>query len=80
MAHKDHLPDLKTIIQWSGNIPESNTYVISWKDAVQIGNTYSDDQPVIERHLKMAINECCLLIYTSGTTGNPKGMENERFY
>ena len=74
MTYKKDLPHLKVIIQWSGNIPESPTDVISWEDAMKIGTTNSDDQPVLERHLNMAINECCLLIYTSGTTGNPKGI------
>ena len=78
MAHdvlscKQDLPDLKMIILSAGNVSKPDKNIMKWDDAMKIGSENSDDKPVLERHLRMAINECCLLIYTSGTTGNPKG-------
>ena len=73
LACKQDLPDLKMIILSAGNVSKPNNNIMKWDDAMKIGRENSEDNPVFERHLRMAINECCLLIYTSGTTGNPKG-------
>ena len=73
LPHMGELPHLKKIVQWTGNISGLNSDVITWDDVMKIGAEDTNDQPVLERHLNMAINECCLLVYTSGTTGSPKG-------
>ncbi|XP_063242687.1 long-chain-fatty-acid--CoA ligase ACSBG2 isoform X2 [Bacillus rossius redtenbacheri] len=70
LAVKDRLPELATVIQYSGapRVPG----VLSWEDVMRIGREQSDEQ--LESTLKtLAINECCTLVYTSGTVGAPKG-------
>ena len=68
------LPQLKMIITWTGEIRNTNSRMITWKELMKIGKDLGHDSNIYERHKKMSINECCLLIYTSGTTGNPKGI------
>ena len=68
---RDQLPDLKAIIQYTGEPTEEG--VISWSKLLMIGQ--EQDDSILEDRLKqIAINQCCTLIYTSGTTGNPKGV------
>ena len=68
---RDQLPDLKAIVQYSGEPTEEG--VISWSKLLMIGQ--EQDDSILEDRLKqIAINQCCTLIYTSGTTGNPKGV------
>ena len=68
------LPHLKMVITWTGTIQYPNNRMMTWQELINVGTDLENDADICERHLKMAINECCLLIYTSGTTGNPKGM------
>ena len=68
------LPHLKKVITWNGTIKNPDNGMMTWQVLIKVGQYLKNDADVYERHLKMAINECCLLIYTSGTTGNPKGM------
>ncbi|XP_063242688.1 long-chain-fatty-acid--CoA ligase ACSBG2 isoform X3 [Bacillus rossius redtenbacheri] len=61
LAVKDRLPELATVIQYSGapRVPG----VLSWEDVMRIGREQSDEQ--LESTLKtLAINECCTLVYT----------------
>ena len=73
LENEADLPYLKMIITCSSEIKSLNSKMMTWEELMEMGKEYSDDNPIVERHLRMAINECCLLIYTSGTTGNPKG-------
>ncbi|ESO92499.1 hypothetical protein LOTGIDRAFT_120433, partial [Lottia gigantea] len=70
---KDQLPDLKAIVQYSGEIetPQDNLY--SWDDFMKLGDDLPDSA-LEERFKILAPNKCCTLIYTSGTTGKPKGV------
>ena len=71
--YRNHLPNLKHIIVYDGLVAENSQDIISWQQLMKIGDSKNDDS-VLERQSKMAINECCVLVYTSGTTGNPKGI------
>jgi len=67
----DRLPELQTIIQYTG-FPRSPG-VESWESLLEIGRGESDDE--FNRRLAgQATNQACTLVYTSGTTGNPKGV------
>lgn len=46
--------------------------VLSWKDLVELGKS-EDENRLVDRHKRMAVNQCAMLVYTSGTTGMPKG-------
>lgn len=71
MEVRDQLPNLKAIIQYTGEPTVPGVY--SWSKLMMLGSQQSDDE--LEARLKtVAINQCCTLIYTSGTTGNPKGV------
>lgn len=70
-AIKDDLPDLKAIIQYTGDPKDKG--VLSWKDLLEIGKKKSM-QEVEQRLKQVAINQCCRLVYTSGTTGRPKSV------
>ncbi|CAH1965014.1 unnamed protein product [Acanthoscelides obtectus] len=68
---RPRLPNLKAIIQYSGEVKHSD--VISWQRLMDIGAQQSDS--VLEDALKsVAINQCCTLVYTSGTVGQPKAV------
>ena len=73
LENEAELPYLKMVITCSAKIKTPNSKMMTWEELMEMGKEYSDDSPIVDRHLSMAINECCLLIYTSGTTGNPKG-------
>ena len=59
------------LFQWSG-VTVSHPDVISWTDLLDLGQAEADDL-LVDRHRRMAINQCAMIVYTSGTTGNPKG-------
>jgi len=67
----DRLPELQTVIQYSG-YPRSPG-VLSWQKVMEIGRA-EPDSILMERLEQQALNQPCALIYTSGTTGNPKGV------
>ncbi|XP_064092537.1 long-chain-fatty-acid--CoA ligase ACSBG2-like [Macrobrachium nipponense] len=71
LAVKRFLPEVKAIVQWSGDPGAPG--VLSWAELIAIGLTEKDDQ-LEERLSLQAVNQCCTLIYTSGTTGPPKGV------
>lgn len=71
LAVKRFLPEIKAIVQWSGDPGAPG--VLSWAELIAIGLTEKDDQ-LEERLSLQAVNQCCTLIYTSGTTGPPKGV------
>ncbi|KAM9744488.1 long-chain-fatty-acid--CoA ligase ACSBG2-like isoform 1-T2 [Menidia menidia] len=70
---KDHLPHLKAIVQYKGELQQKAPFLYTWEEFMKVGEDVPDEQlnAVIESH---RANECCTLIYTSGTTGNPKGV------
>ena len=71
LAIKDQIPDLKAIVQWSGE-PKVDG-VLSWQKMMELGQETSDE--VYQDRLKrIAINQCCTMIYTSGTTAKAKGV------
>jgi len=71
---RDKLPNVKKLIQWSGEIPtDTGDYVISWKQFMEIGADVPDEE--IEKLIEFQKpSNCCTLIYTSGTTGSPKAV------
>jgi len=72
--YRNQLPNLKCIIVYDGKVPENSNDIISWQDLMRIGKEDTNDDAVLERQRRMAVNECAILVYTSGTTGNPKGV------
>ncbi|KAM8885391.1 long-chain-fatty-acid--CoA ligase ACSBG2-like isoform 2-T2 [Spinachia spinachia] len=69
---KDHLPHLKAIVQYKGELQQKAPFLYTWAEFMKLGEEVPDEQlnAVID---SLRANECCTLIYTSGTTGNPKG-------
>ncbi|KAL4712632.1 hypothetical protein ACJJTC_007929 [Scirpophaga incertulas] len=73
LSVRDRLPQLKAIVQWSGDVDTSLQGVYSWEQLMEIGSKESDTQ--LDNTLKsIAVNECCTLVYTSGTVGPPKAV------
>ena len=68
---KDSLPELKHIIQYTGN--PSVEGVLSWREVMDLGAAEYEDE-LESRIACQAPNMCCHLVYTSGTTGPPKGV------
>lgn len=69
----DDLPDLKAVVQYTGEVAEKRDNVYSWKEFMELSSQVSDD--TLQHRLSLlAPNKACCLIYTSGTTGNPKGV------
>lgn len=69
----EDLPDLKAVVQYTGEVAEKRDNVYSWKEFMELSNQVSDDA-LQQRLSLLAPNKACCLIYTSGTTGNPKGV------
>ncbi|KAK9522258.1 hypothetical protein VZT92_018735 [Zoarces viviparus] len=69
---KDHLPHLKAIVQYKGELQQKAPFLYTWAEFMKLGEDVPDEQlnAVID---SLRPNECCTLIFTSGTTGNPKG-------
>nr|XP_040051627.1 long-chain-fatty-acid--CoA ligase ACSBG2-like isoform X2 [Gasterosteus aculeatus aculeatus]XP_040051628.1 long-chain-fatty-acid--CoA ligase ACSBG2-like isoform X2 [Gasterosteus aculeatus aculeatus] len=69
---KDHLPHLKAIVQYKGELQQKEPFLYTWAEFMKLGEEVPDEQlnAVID---SLRANECCTLIYTSGTTGNSKG-------
>ncbi|XP_075960855.1 long-chain-fatty-acid--CoA ligase ACSBG2-like [Anarhichas minor] len=69
---KDHLPHLKAIVQYKGELQQKAPFLYTWAEFMKLGEDVPDEQlnAVID---SLRANECCTLIFTSGTTGNPKG-------
>ncbi|ESO88299.1 hypothetical protein LOTGIDRAFT_234625 [Lottia gigantea] len=70
---KDQLPDLKAIVQYSGEIETPQDNVYTWEDFMKLGEDLPESE-LEERMNNLAANKCCSLVYTSGTTGVPKGV------
>ncbi|XP_072243592.1 long-chain-fatty-acid--CoA ligase ACSBG2-like [Leuresthes tenuis] len=70
---KDHLPHLKAIVQYKGELQQKAPFLYSWEEFMKLGEDVPNEQlnAMID---SLRANECCTLIYTSGTTGNPKGV------
>ncbi|XP_068461365.1 long-chain-fatty-acid--CoA ligase ACSBG2-like isoform X2 [Clinocottus analis] len=70
---KDHLPHLKAIVQYKGELQQKAPFLYTWAEFMKLGEDVPDEQlnAVID---SLRANECCTLIFTSGTTGNPKGV------
>ncbi|XP_061172776.1 long-chain-fatty-acid--CoA ligase ACSBG2-like isoform X1 [Saccostrea echinata] len=69
----EELPDLKAVIQYSGEVAEKRENLYSWKEFMELSSDVTDD--VLQQRLSLlAPNKACSLIFTSGTTGNPKGV------
>ncbi|KAM6944715.1 long-chain-fatty-acid--CoA ligase ACSBG2-like isoform 1-T2 [Lycodopsis pacificus] len=70
---KDHLPHLKAIVQYKGELQQKAPFLYTWAEFMKLGEDVPDEQlnAVID---SLRPNECCTLIFTSGTTGNPKGV------
>ncbi|XP_056274178.1 long-chain-fatty-acid--CoA ligase ACSBG2-like [Pseudoliparis swirei] len=68
---KDHLPHLKAIVQYKGELQQKEPFLYTWAEFMKLGEDVPDEQlnAVID---SLRANECCTLIFTSGTTGNPK--------
>nr|XP_022331343.1 long-chain-fatty-acid--CoA ligase ACSBG2-like isoform X2 [Crassostrea virginica] len=67
------LPDLKAVVQYTGEVAEKRENVYSWREFMDLSSGVSDDD-LQQRLSLLAPNKACTLIYTSGTTGNPKGV------
>ncbi|KAM6944713.1 long-chain-fatty-acid--CoA ligase ACSBG2-like isoform 1-T2 [Lycodopsis pacificus] len=69
---KDHLPHLKAIVQYKGELQQKAPFLYTWAEFMKLGEDVPEEQlnAVID---SLRPNECCTLIFTSGTTGNPKG-------
>jgi len=70
-ALRDQLPHLKKVIQYSG-VP-THPGVLSWADLLSRGKD-QEEEVLMARLRRIAINQCSTLVFTSGTTGNPKGV------
>lgn len=69
----DQLPNLKALVQYTGEIKDKKPNMYTWNELMEIGRQEKDDL-LEERINAQWPNKCCTLIYTSGTTGNPKGV------
>jgi len=70
-ALRDQLPLLKKVVQYSG-VP-THPGVLSWADLLSRGKE-QEEEILMARLRRIAINQCSTLVFTSGTTGNPKGV------
>lgn len=70
-ALRESLPHLKKVVQYSGT--PTHPGVLSWTDLLARGKA-EDEELLMARLRRIAVNQCSTLIYTSGTTGNPKGV------
>ena len=59
------------MIQYSG-VP-THPGVLSWADLLSRGKE-QEEEILMARLRRIAINQCSTLVFTSGTTGNPKGV------
>lgn len=70
---KDHLPHLKAIVQYKGELQQKEPFLYTWAEFMKLGEDVPEEQ--LDKMIdSLRANECCTLIYTSGTTGNPKGV------
>ena len=59
------------VVQYSG-VP-THPGVLSWADLLSRGKD-QEEEILMARLRRIAINQCSTLVFTSGTTGNPKGV------
>lgn len=69
----DRLPNLKAIMQYSGQVQQKISNLYSWEEFLDLGLDVSEKQ-LDDIISSQRANQCCVLIYTSGTTGKPKGV------
>jgi len=71
------LPDLTTIIMWTGNVPAAangaRVNVVTWSEFMA-RHTQVSEEDIEARMAAQRPGHPCTLIYTSGTTGNPKAV------
>eukprot|EP00656_Telonema_subtile_P005522 TRINITY_DN1250_c0_g4_i1.p1 TRINITY_DN1250_c0_g4~~TRINITY_DN1250_c0_g4_i1.p1 ORF type:complete len:725 (+),score=206.63 TRINITY_DN1250_c0_g4_i1:272-2446(+) len=71
------LPDLTTIIMWTGDVPEEangcRVNVVTWPEFIA-RHEMVEPAALEERIAAQRPGHPCTLIYTSGTTGNPKAV------
>lgn len=75
------LPQLKTIVQYTGLPPLSDQrrlhkshgkHILSWEELSEIGKVLPDNK-LDERLRRVSINQCCVVSYTSGVSqGGPR--------
>eukprot|EP01135_Chromosphaera_perkinsii_P010621 Nk52_evm21s2192 gene=Nk52_evmTU21s2192 len=72
---KDNCPNLKAIVQWSGEVSQDMKAkgVHSWADFLKLGADV-EDATLNEAVEQQKPGQCCTLLYTSGTTGPAKGV------
>eukprot|EP01113_Clastostelium_recurvatum_P049446 TRINITY_DN915_c0_g1_i3.p1 TRINITY_DN915_c0_g1~~TRINITY_DN915_c0_g1_i3.p1 ORF type:complete len:662 (+),score=269.99 TRINITY_DN915_c0_g1_i3:30-2015(+) len=73
LAVRSRLPELKAIVQYTGQVAEGLEGVYNWQQFLQFGNSVPLEQ-VEERAKRVHPGHCSTLVYTSGTTGNPKAV------
>ncbi|XP_055351135.1 long-chain-fatty-acid--CoA ligase ACSBG2-like [Paramacrobiotus metropolitanus] len=72
LKYRSELPDIKAIIQYTGEPDRRVRDIYSWEEFMALGETVSD-AILDSRQAAMAPNTCATVIFTSGTTGVPKG-------
>lgn len=76
LSKKAEIPNLEKIISIDGQGGHDG-FVISWKDLVEMGTKWNQENPTAfeDRIHEQKPEHLATLIYTSGTTGLPKGVE-----
>ncbi len=76
VAMRDELPALKRVVLIDGNLPELDSWVVSWQDALKRGDEFGRGRPglLASRWQALKPQDTASLIYTSGTTGVPKAV------
>ncbi|KAK6171659.1 hypothetical protein SNE40_018101 [Patella caerulea] len=60
---RDNLPNLKALIQYTGDIEEPQPNLYTWEEFMKAGDDIPDSM-LEERFCNLAPNKCCTLIYT----------------
>ena len=73
LAARDSMPQVETIVQWSGDVNGDVPGAMSWAQFLDAGKDV-EDAVLDQRMDAIRPGHCATLIYTSGTTGNPKSV------